>query len=122
MKTIVATEKLPVPLADSYSSQLVSVEVKLEKITAMFDTLISVDRDNAAKHQDDKLAKAHSVAQKTAGLRNDVLSLHLPAIAQLTQRTTLPVGGGGAAFNFYEKKPFPKFTGKKREYLGFRQE
>ena len=28
----------------------------------------------------------------------------------------------GGAFNFYEKTPFPKFTGKKREYLGFRRE
>ena len=28
----------------------------------------------------------------------------------------------GGAFNLYEKKPFPKFTWKKREYLGFRRE
>ena len=95
--------------------------MKLEEITAMFDTLISVDKDSAAKHQDNKFAKAHSVTQKTAGLRNDVLILRLPVpTAQLTQHNTLPVGGGGAAFNFYEKKTFPKFTGKKREYLGFR--
>ena len=26
------------------------------------------------------------------------------------------------AFNFYEKRAFPKFNGKKREYLSFRRE
>ena len=39
-ETTVANEKLPAPLADSYSNQLVSVDVNLEKIKAMFDTLI----------------------------------------------------------------------------------
>ena len=59
----------------------------------------------------------------TADLRSDVLKLRLPDITALpTQRATFPVGGVGGAFNFYEKKPFPKFTGKKREYLGFRHE
>ena len=82
----------------------------------MFDTLISVDKDNDAKHQDDKFAKAQSVNKKTADLR-------LPDITALpTHCTTLPVGGVGGAFNFYEKKLFPKFTRKKREYLGFRHE
>ena len=56
-ETIVATKKLPAPLADSYSKQLLSVEVKLEEITAMFDTLISVEKDNAAKKRDEKVAK-----------------------------------------------------------------
>ena len=77
----------------------------MEKITAMFDTLISVDRGNAAKHRDDKFAKAHSVTQRMVGLRNDIMILSLPGTtAQLTQRTTLPVGGRGAEFNFYEKR------------------
>ena len=68
-ETTDATEKLPAPLADYYSKQLISVEVKLEEITVMFDTLISVDKDNAAKDQDDKVAKIESITKKTSDLR-----------------------------------------------------
>ena len=49
-ETIVAAGKLSAPLAGSYSEQIVLIEVKMEAVTAMFNTLISLDTNNATRH------------------------------------------------------------------------
>ena len=48
-ETAFSSERLPAPLADFYSKQLLLI-AKKEEITAMFDTLISFEKDNTAKH------------------------------------------------------------------------
>ena len=104
MRPSLPPKKFSTPFATSYSEQLTSIEVKLAEIRVMFNTLARVDTRNAAKHQDDKLAIAQTIAQRTIELRNTILVLSLPTkTVNLIQRTTLRAGGRVTEYNFFAK-------------------
>ena len=52
----------------------------------MFNTLISVDRENAAKHRDDRIAKFQSVTEKISDLRGYIT---MPRLDEVTKTQSI---------------------------------
>ena len=118
-ETTVADSKLEGPVADTFLKQLGSLDKRLEALTLAYDNLIAADADSAEVNQTAKADKLKDLTKKKTSLNAEVLGLQSVVVnTGAGTATTAHTAGAavvGGAFNFYEKKPFLKFSGSKRE-------
>ena len=95
------------------------VKQKMVEVAKMTAELVLLDHKRAAEHMTEGQTKELAVV----GLIQNAKNL----AASLTTSAQLPAGGGGqdgARSNhlLYEKRPFPRFDGKKRNFPSFKRE
>ena len=122
LETTDADSKLENAVAEAFLKQLDSLDTKLVTMETSYDGLIATDPINAKGYCTVKANKLKDATMKRTRLRTGVLGLQMPISSVGARRSgagAAPTAPTIGAFNFYEKKPFPKFSGSKREYLGF---
>ena len=111
---------------DMLEEELGGVRRRAEEVISLSDLILTLDDGRTDEQREIRRKVATEQTEKELQIRTKITNCRRPSppasLGHVSSGRSSSDGDGERQQNYFEKRPFPKFSGEKREYPSFRKE